>query len=138
MFFFSVCKWQNLPYWFGITSGSVSSPSGGSWSLINWWCRESLFTLVQLLIIGVETPHDGTVTVRVCCCVDSSWQSAGTTGNCVCFADLIVSSAFLKTVTDKFNVSSVFYNWINSMKLFKVEHFILRRNTNKEHFDWSI
>lgn len=87
----------HLPYWFGITSGSVSSPSGGSWSFISWWCRESLFTLVQLLIIGVETPHDGTVTVRVCCCVASNWQSAGTTGNCVCFADLIFSSAFLQT-----------------------------------------
>lgn len=86
---------HNLPYWFGITSGSVSSPSGGSWSFINWWCRELMLTLAQLFIIGIDEPLVGTVTVRACDWAASNWQSACTGGNWVCFADFMLSLASL-------------------------------------------
>lgn len=65
-----------LPYWFGITSGSVSSPSGGSpiiWGLCLIICEAA---------IGVDVPLCSLV-----CCGSSSWQSDGVTDSCVCFTD---------------------------------------------------
>lgn len=51
---------------------------------------------MQLFIIGVDAPQDGTETLRVCCCDASEWQSPGTTGSWVCFADFLFSSEFLE------------------------------------------
>lgn len=79
-----------------MTSGSVSSPSGGSWSLIIWWCRVSLLlTAVQLFPIDVARPLNCGVVVRVCGCFCSIWHSAAIAGSWVCFVDFKFSSTVL-------------------------------------------
>lgn len=88
---------HDLPYWLGMTSGSVSSPSGGSWSLIIWWCRVSLlFTPVQLFPIDVARLLNCGDVVRVCCCFCSIWQSTAIVGSWVCLFDFKFSSTLLR------------------------------------------
>lgn len=93
---------KDLPYWLGMTSGSVSSPSGGSWSLIIWWCRVSLlFTPVQLFPIDVARLLNCGDVVRVCCCFCSIWQSTAIVGSWVCLFDFKFSSTLLRNRREK-------------------------------------
>lgn len=85
----------NSPYWFGITSGSVSSISGGSSWTIWWWfrCLESV-TMILLPIGVADIPLDCGAG-RTNGWAGSIWQSFGTVCSWVCFADFRFSSMLL-------------------------------------------